>query len=76
MSNLFFILALTLVFIPCHRVVRNNGQLGGYRWGIERKQQLLASEHAAHTTPFSSAGTNQPQGREGTATATMKEAEA
>lgn len=32
------------VFIPCHRVVRNNGQLGGYRWGIERKQRLLALE--------------------------------
>jgi AraC family transcriptional regulator of adaptative response/methylated-DNA-[protein]-cysteine methyltransferase len=45
------------VFIPCHRVVRNNGQLGGYRWGIERKQQLLASEHATSTVRFSSAET-------------------
>src|SRR6266699_5215808 len=44
------------VFIPCHRVVRNNGQLGGYRWGIKRKQQLLAREHAA-AAPSSSAGT-------------------
>ncbi len=34
------------VFIPCHRVVRNNGQLGGYHWGIDRKQLLLANEHA------------------------------
>lgn len=33
--------------IPCHRVVRENGHLGGYRWGIERKQQLLAQEKAA-----------------------------
>ncbi len=33
------------VFIPCHRVVRENGQLGGYRWGLERKRRLLALEH-------------------------------
>ena len=30
--------------IPCHRVVRANGELGGYRWGIERKRQLLDLE--------------------------------
>jgi len=35
------------VVIPCHRVVRQSGSLGGYRWGIERKQQLLEQEHAA-----------------------------
>lgn len=29
---------------PCHRVVRENGELSGYRWGIERKQQLLEQE--------------------------------
>ncbi len=33
------------VFVPCHRVVRENGELGGYRWGVERKRLLLALEH-------------------------------
>jgi AraC family transcriptional regulator, regulatory protein of adaptative response / methylated-DNA-[protein]-cysteine methyltransferase len=32
------------IVVPCHRVVREDGSLGGYRWGLERKQQLLAQE--------------------------------
>ena len=35
------------IAIPCHRVVREDGDLGGYRWGIERKEQLLAMEKQA-----------------------------
>lgn len=34
------------VVVPCHRVVRADGSLGGYRWGIERKEELLRREGA------------------------------
>jgi AraC family transcriptional regulator of adaptative response/methylated-DNA-[protein]-cysteine methyltransferase len=33
--------------IPCHRAVRADGDSGGYRWGAERKQKILAKERAA-----------------------------
>ncbi len=33
------------VLIPCHRVLRETGAFGGYRWGVARKRALLAREH-------------------------------
>jgi AraC family transcriptional regulator of adaptative response/methylated-DNA-[protein]-cysteine methyltransferase len=35
------------ILVPCHRVVRNDGTLGGYRWGLPLKAQLLHREQAA-----------------------------
>lgn len=35
------------VAVPCHRVVRADGGLAGYRWGLERKRMLLERERAA-----------------------------
>jgi AraC family transcriptional regulator of adaptative response/methylated-DNA-[protein]-cysteine methyltransferase len=35
------------VVVPCHRVVREDGELAGYRWGIDRKRALLQREAAA-----------------------------
>ncbi len=37
----------TALFVPCHRVVRTDGTLGGFRWGLDVKRALLTHESAA-----------------------------
>lgn len=45
------------VLIPCHRVQREDGSLGGYRWGLQRKRRLLEAErrHGADTAEVAAA---------------------
>lgn len=35
------------IVVPCHRVIRSDGALAGYRWGLSRKEKLLAKESAS-----------------------------
>ncbi|KAF0095332.1 MAG: AraC family transcriptional regulator [Puniceicoccaceae bacterium 5H] len=52
--------------IPCHRVLRSDGGLSGYRWGSDRKQRLLAWELAQNksASPTEEAGTDEPFAKE------------
>jgi AraC family transcriptional regulator of adaptative response/methylated-DNA-[protein]-cysteine methyltransferase len=43
----------TAVLIPCHRVIRGTGELGGYRWGLARKRGLIDAERIAKSSAAS-----------------------
>jgi AraC family transcriptional regulator of adaptative response/methylated-DNA-[protein]-cysteine methyltransferase len=51
---------LLAVAIPCHRVVRQDGGLSGYRWGVARKRELLKREGAAADAALRPTGQRTP----------------
>jgi AraC family transcriptional regulator, regulatory protein of adaptative response / methylated-DNA-[protein]-cysteine methyltransferase len=42
------------VLVPCHRVIKKDGSISGYRWGFRRKRELLARERRSGATGLSS----------------------
>jgi AraC family transcriptional regulator of adaptative response/methylated-DNA-[protein]-cysteine methyltransferase len=48
------------VLVPCHRVIKKDGSISGYRWGFKRKRELLAREQRSRAAcTFTDAGTEQ-----------------
>jgi methylated-DNA-[protein]-cysteine S-methyltransferase len=43
------------LFVPCHRILRRGGGLGGYRWGLEIKEHLLELEASWRTATHDTA---------------------
>lgn len=52
------------LLVPCHRAVREDGHLGGYRWGLERKRQLLNAERASSGLASSEPSASEPSASE------------
>jgi AraC family transcriptional regulator, regulatory protein of adaptative response / methylated-DNA-[protein]-cysteine methyltransferase len=53
------------IAVPCHRVIRGNGEMGGYRWGVARKRTLIDLERSAKAAehPLVESGTRRESSR-------------